>query len=179
MIYGINQLDRADVMAPNQKIINILRYAYLQEVKGALFYERLAERAVLESAARKLQELRKTEQHHQELVGEWYQTVTGKQLMLSVSNGRPEGGGSAMLSDPMSLEEVLDLAIRFEKKAEEFYRHWQARATTEEEQDLLELLADEERDHVLVLTQEKVAMADQVIPVLDIQVPWDGVEAEV
>jgi len=166
-------------MAPNQKIINILRYAYLQEVKATLFYERLAERAMLESAARKLRELTKTEQHHQELVGQWYETVTGKKLMMSVSSGYPEGGGCALLTDPMSLEEVLDLAIHFEKKAETFYRHWQARAKTEEEQDLLELLADEERDHVLVLTQEKVAIADQVIPVLDIQIPWDGVEAEV
>lgn len=166
-------------MAPNQKIVNILRYAYLQEVKAALFYERLAERAMLESAARKLRELTKTEQHHQELVGQWYETVTGKKLMMSVSNGHPEGGACALLTDPMSLEEVMDLAIHSEKKAETFYRHWQARAKTEEEQDLLELLADEERDHVLVLTQEKVAMADQVIPVLNIQVPWDGAEAEI
>ncbi len=146
-------------MPINENILNILRRAYLQEVRAAIFYEKLAERSPLPHVAEKLRKMAETERHHQKCVQQWYRLATGKKLMCAVSEGQLEGG--ARCDDaPLSLEEVLDIALQAEKAAEKFYRTWSERAQSEEERDLLELMADQEREHVMLLTEEKVALHD-------------------
>lgn len=159
-------------MNPNEKVLDVLRYAYLQEVKAELFYSRLADRAARASVARKLRELARTEKHHQQLVAQWYESATGKVLVLGVSGAAPEGG-LRPLREPMTLDEVMDMAVESERRAEVFYRRWREKAKTEEERDILELMADEEQAHALVLSQDKAAMAEQLIAVYDMQFPWD------
>ena len=158
-------------MTLDENILDILRYAYMQEVRAAIFYERLAERTPLAHVSRKLAELAETEKHHQRCVAQWYEQAAGKKPMCTLSGGRIEGSG-AFDASPVSLEEVMTMAIQAEKRAEGFYRKWAERAKTEQERDLLELMADQERDHVIVLTEERVAQAEPMLSLAGIVMPW-------
>ena len=146
-------------MASDERILDILRYAYMQEVKAAIFYEELAQRALPADVSEKLMALARAEQRHQKCCEQWHKLVTGKKLVVTLSGGALEGS-AVFDQSPVSLEEVMDTAIQAERQAEGFYRRWSQRAKTDEERDLLELMADQEREHVMVLTEERVAMHD-------------------
>lgn len=164
-------------MQSNTKIEDILRYAYVQEVKAERFYRHLALQSLGEQAAAKLEQLANTEKHHQELVGDWYELVTGKRPVAVLADPEPEGHASPP-SGPLSLDAVMRMAIVCERRAEAFYRLWQARAESEEEKDLLELLAEEEADHALVLSQDKALMASTVVPSPVATLPWENADSK-
>jgi len=164
-------------MQSNTKIEDILRYAYVQEVKAEQFYRHLAGQSLGEEAAAKLEQLANTEKHHQKLVGDWYELVTGKRPVAVVADPEPEGHVSPP-SGPLSLDAVMRTAMACERRAEAFYQRWQARAESEEEKDLLELLAEEEAGHALVLGQDKALMAGTVTPSLVAVLPWENADSK-
>ena len=159
-------------MAVDERILDILRYAYMQEAKAAIFYEQLAERTPLPSVVKKLMDLARTEQHHQRCVEQWYSLATGKKLMCTLTGGELEGK-STFDESPMTVSEVLHMAIQAEKRAEAQYRSWSKTAETEEQRDILELMADQERDHVMVLTEERVGIEEAIQSLAGVTVPWD------
>lgn len=157
-------------MPVSESILNILRRAYMQEVRAAIFYAELAERTLIPHVSERLRNMARTEEHHQKCVEQWYRLATGKKLLCTVSGGDLEGG--ALFDEaPLSVDTVMHMAIQAEKAAEGFYRRWAGRAKTEEERDLLELMADQEREHVMALTEERVAMHDAQVSMAGVPMP--------
>ena len=163
-------------MAIDERLLDVLRFAYLQEVKAAVFYEQLAARTPEPLVSEKLTGLARTEQHHQKCVEQWYRLATGRRLVGTIEGGELEGSAE-FDKTPVSLDDVLDIAIRAEKQAEQFYRRWAAKAKTEEERDLLDLMATQERDHVMVLTEERVAAREAELCLAGVVNPLDETDA--
>ncbi len=157
-------------MSVSENILDILRRAYMQEVRAAIFYTELAGRTPIPHVSEKLLGMAHTEERHQKCVEQWYRLATGKKLLCTVSGGDLEGG-ARFDEAPLSIDKVMQMAIQAEKAAEGFYRRWAGRAQTEEERDLLELMADQEREHVMVLTEERVAMHDAQVSLAGVPRP--------
>jgi len=138
--------------------MDILEFAMKMEMDGKRFYEKAAQTETSAELKDILQMLAEEEQNHYEFFARMKRGLiesaaeaiaTGSDTLKRVSNIFQElsenGEGKSFGDDRQA---VWMEALRIEEKAEKFYRDKAAEETDKKRRELLNMVADEERNHV-------------------------------
>jgi len=140
----------------------LLRQAIVAEIDGQRFYKFLAGKATNEEAVRKLTNLAEDEVRHEDALRKMYKNLFNEEV------GELTEKGIGVLSDffaenrdKQDLNEIqyIDLAIKGELAATDFYKQGAAVAPDDDTRKIFEGMASEEHLHYELLQAEKDALA--------------------
>lgn len=136
--------------------VEILGLAVAQEVAAYKRYKLFASRVKNSLVKQKFLSLANEEQAHREMLYQMLQNQTGEEKP-ALPKKAPRYNEEEDLNRP--LHEIIQLAIKKEQEAQEFYREASKVATDPTGKRVLEYLADFERGHERVLQEEYDAVA--------------------
>jgi rubrerythrin len=135
-------------------ILEILGLAMRSEEEAAKFYGDLAKRIQNEMVRAKYESLAREEVSHRQLLANLYHKLSGEEAPPHIP-GKPATAEGGWVADPASsLEELLEVAIRREQQARDFYLRLAPKLSDVPGRRTIEYLADIEHGHELLIAGE-------------------------
>lgn len=139
-------------IAEDLTTVEILAIAVRTEKDAATFYNNLASQIKNPIVKRKIERLALEEiEHDKTLTAEYMRMTDGEQPIV------PEGFSSGIqkeLDKALSAEQLIEMAMGYEKSAHEFYKEAAARSEDPRGRQVLEYLSRFEADHYRALETE-------------------------
>jgi rubrerythrin len=157
-----------------EKIITALKYAIQMEIDGQAFYLAASQKSSNELGRKMLETCARQEEYHRLKFEEIYETIR-KSEVFPVVDFQTDGGKSlrtifaremkkpafnitVMKTEP----EAILKAMEMEDKSQDYYRARSVQAVSGAEKSFYTAVADEEREHKLVLTDYYEYLKDPV-----------------
>jgi rubrerythrin len=140
---------------------NLLKHAIMSEIEGYNFYDLLSKKAKNKDAIRRLENLRDDEKRHREVLTNMYREIVGGEpgtLPLEGISPLSKAFDAGNLKKFNSEIEYIDLAIKAELAATQFYKVGAELMDRDEFKKLLTDLSDEENSHYELLKAEREAL---------------------
>ena len=137
---------------------SILTDAIYREIEARNFYQRIGDTITNEEGKKKFYQLSKDEESHREKLTRWYKRLFSEEFELDVNEIGESEASFFEAKDSTSAMEALDIAIKAEARAEDFYRSRANQVEQEELKALLEELAEQEHGHYNLLLAERNAI---------------------
>ncbi len=135
--------------------LSALKVAISREKGAQEFYEAVAKKMTREALRNKFSYLATIEAEHFEQLFDLYKKISGgKEPELDIDEAEI---GKHKVSDKLTSEEAIDLAINAEQKAYDFYRFAALKSKNKNSKDMFEYLASEELEHKRLLLLDKAA----------------------
>jgi len=135
--------------------LEILAIAMQSEEEASRFYGHMAGRIGNELVKTRFRHLAEEEAGHRKMLSAFYKRLTGsEEAPPRVTGDIHLAEGEAASDDARSIEDLLQLAIRREESAKEFYRQAAEKATDPSGERMLHYLADVELGHAQLLRRE-------------------------
>jgi len=141
---------------------SLLRSAIKSEIDGFTYYDLLAKEAANKEAIRRLENLRNDEARHRAILTNLFKKHIGGEIGALPSKGISPleaafvGGKLKKLNSEI---EYINLAMKAEQAAVEFYRHGAGAIQDTGFRDILNGLAEEENGHFEILMAEREAIS--------------------
>ena len=144
---------------PEVSALEVLSVAIYNEQAAFDFYTRLSGIIKNQSGKEKFKFLASDEKRHRELLEGYYQKISG-------GKGFPFDPDKVKtinvdVRDNTAASEALDIGIKAEKEAYEFYTKSAEETKDPDAQKMFSMLAEQEDRHYNILTAEKQALIDQ------------------
>jgi rubrerythrin len=139
--------------------LEALSLAIYNEQSAFDFYTRLSETIKNESGKKKFKFLAMDEHRHRTMLEEHYTKTTGRKEFIFDSRKVKEI--KVDIKDGTSAAEALDIGIKAEKEAYEFYSKSATEAKDPEAKKMFLMLAEQEDRHYNLLTAERQAVIGQ------------------
>ena len=136
--------------------LEVLGIAIRSEVEAHRFYTRVLNRVQNPILREKLSRLAAEEKRHRQILEERYRRSTGEKFPPLPTRGGPEG--KEPIPQHLTPEEVLQVAIKMEQEAANFYQREAQKSMDRSGSFMLEYLADFERSHARSLEAEWKAL---------------------
>jgi rubrerythrin len=144
---------------PQTTALEALSLAIYNEQSAFDFYNQLSESIKNESGKRKFQFLAMDEQRHRSLLEEHYKkTTAGRKFDFDPSRVKVI---RVEIRDSTTAAEALDIGIKAEREAYEFYSKCATDAVAPDAKKMFLMLAEQEDRHYNLLTAEKQAVIGQ------------------
>jgi len=137
---------------------SILSEAIYREIEARNFYQRIADTITNEEGKKKFYQLSRDEESHRVKLSQWYRKLLSEEFELEGNRIGESEASFFKAKDSTSAMEALDIAIKAEAAAEEFYRNRAGEVEQEELKELLEELAEQEHGHYNLLLAERNAL---------------------
>lgn len=139
-------------LAQNLTIVEILAIAIKTEQDAASFYQNLSSRIKNPIVKRKIERLALEEVEHDKTLTEEYKRMTGGEVPIV-----PQGFKTGIINElgkELSAEQLIEMAMKYEKSAHEFYKEAAVRSEDPRGRQVLEYLSQFEADHYRALETE-------------------------
>ncbi len=136
--------------------LEVLGIAIRSEVEAHRFYTLVLKRVKNPILREKLSRLAAEEKRHRQILEERYKKSTGEDFPPLPTRGGAEGKGP--IPQNLTPAEILQMAIRMERQAANFYQREAQKSTDMSGSFMLEYLADFERSHERSLEAEWKAL---------------------
>jgi rubrerythrin len=144
---------------PGTDALEVLSVAIYNEQSAFDFYTKLSDTIKNESGKEKFKFLAADEKRHRELLEGHYSKVTGgKQFPFEPGKAKTI---QVEVRDNSTASEALDIGIKAEKEAYEFYSKSAEGTEDPDAKKMFLMLAEQEDRHFNLLTAEKQALTDQ------------------
>lgn len=137
---------------------NVLAGAICREMSARDFYRKLSNTIKNPEGKDKFHRLSGDEEGHRKKLESWYKKILGAKFIPDPKMLKESEIAGVKINNQTSALEAIDIAIKAEMHAEEFYAQQAAAATIPELRDLLEKLSGEEHGHYELLQAERTSI---------------------
>lgn len=152
-------------------LLEIIERAIYEEIKACNFYKNLAPQLRFKGSRLKFEIMASTEEKHRDFLIEWYKEINGSPPLLS-SDRTKESFVVNTLQKDATLIEILELIIRSEKSAYDYYKNAANLVSNLEEKEIFESLASMEREHMDFFRGELRVISEESIRFAEEDIPW-------
>jgi rubrerythrin len=139
--------------------MEVLAGAIYREIGARDFYRRIAGEIKNREGKDRFKRLSGDEEGHRKKLESWYEKLFGKRLAVDPKMLKETEIKDVKLNKQTSAMAALDLAIKAEAAAEEFYATQAGTVSSPELRDLFTKLSGEEHGHYELLTAERNSLA--------------------
>ena len=139
----------------HEEFMQILAGAICREIGARDFYGRISNTIRNPEGKEKFKRLSSDEEGHRTKLESWYQNLFGTAFVPSTSELNDAEIKGVEIDEKTGAMAALDIAIKAEMKAEEFYASQAASVENPRFKDLLEQLSREEHGHYELLLAER------------------------
>jgi rubrerythrin len=143
----------------DERFRDVLAGAIHREIGARDFYRRVANEITNAEGKERFKKLSGDEEGHRKKLEAWFEKLFGKRFVADPKLLEAAEIKGIKLRKQAGAMEALDLAIKAEAAAEDFYAKQAAEVSTPELKDLLLKLSQEEHGHYELLTAERNALA--------------------
>ncbi len=151
--------EAAGKVTPETTALEALSIAVYNEQSAFDFYTRLSEAIKNESGKKKFKFLAMDEHRHRTLLEDYYKKTTGRKDFPF--DARKVKTIQVEIKDGVTAAEALDIGIKAEREAYEFYSRSATEAKDPEAKRMFLMLAEQEDRHYNLLTAEKQSVIGQ------------------